>query len=185
MTDRTKAMDELIAGDADLYNVRAATLQAAADVVLHSLACSICLEINHCKCDTSKSWSAGPCQPPTDKLAEAILELGNHPIAYARIKGDKDRENPVERPHEPAYNHTQDGTANFERALSYASSIEAHADLQNSAYVAFMAERGDHLNMLVELAHQYLSDLRYPPAPDGKERRIERINEVLAKLETK
>ena len=103
--------------------------------------------------------------------------------ASARIKGDKDRENPVEHPHEPKYDHTQDGTANFERALSYARSIWSQADLINSGYAAFMAERGDHLNMLAELAHQYLSDLRYPPAPDSRERRIERIEQVLKEVQ--
>lgn len=110
-----------------------------------------------------------------------IVDVHSYNYASARIKGDKDRV-PVERPHEPAYDHTQDGTVNFERAMSYARSFEAQADLSNSAYTAFMAERGNHLNMLTELAHQYLSDLRYPPAPDSKERRIERIEAVLKQV---
>lgn len=100
--------------------------------------------------------------------------------ASARIKGDKDRATQSSAPTEPEYDHTQDGTANFERALAYARSFEAQADLANSAYAAFMAERDGHLLVLTELAHQYLSDLRYPPAPDSKERRIERIKSVLA-----
>lgn len=34
---------------------------------------------------------------------------------------------------------------------------------------------------LLELAHQYASDLRYPPTADSRERRLERIAAVLAK----
>ena len=157
MSDRTKAMDELIAGDADLYDAPAAWL-----------------------------YDFGGFRAAYIKRHEDLVEDGypETPLyASARIKGDKDRENPVERPHEPEYDHTQDGTANFERAMSYARSIESQADLKNSAYAAFMAERGDHMVMLVELAHQYMSDLRYPPAPDSKERRIERIKAVLAKVQ--
>ena len=36
---------------------------------------------------------------------------------------------------------------------------------------------------LVELAYQYLSDLRYPPSGDSKERRIERVKTVLEAIE--
>jgi len=34
---------------------------------------------------------------------------------------------------------------------------------------------------LLDLAYQYLSDLRYPPTSDSRERRIERIQHVIAK----
>lgn len=34
---------------------------------------------------------------------------------------------------------------------------------------------------LLDLAYQYLSDLRYPPTSDSRERRIERIQQVIAK----
>ncbi len=36
---------------------------------------------------------------------------------------------------------------------------------------------------LLELVYQYQSDLRYPPTPDSRERRLERIAAVLAKIE--
>jgi hypothetical protein len=60
--------------------IRAEALGEAAQCVLGSLACSICLEINDCKCAYDKAVSAGPCQPPADKLAAAIraLEGGGH-----------------------------------------------------------------------------------------------------------
>ena len=148
MTDRTKAMDALIAGDADLYDALDGLMAHMPDYA-----------------DTL--WQ---------NASEALEK------ASARINGDKDRENPVERP-QLEYDHTLEGTANFERALSYVRSLEADADFSNSQYAFFMAERGDHLNMLVELAHQYLSDLRYPPAPDSKERRIERIEAVLKQVQ--
>jgi hypothetical protein len=35
---------------------------------------------------------------------------------------------------------------------------------------------------LVQLAHQYASDLRHPPSADSVERRLERIAAVLAKV---
>jgi hypothetical protein len=41
----------------------------------------------------------------------------------------------------------------------------------------------DLSNELVELAYQYLSDLRYPPQGDSKERRIERIKRALEAVE--
>lgn len=103
-------------------------------------------------------------------------------IASARIKRDKDRESPVERP-QLEYDHTQEGTANFERALSQVRALENAADLSNSTYAAFMAERDDHLRVLTDLAHQYLSDLRYPPSSDSRERRIERIEAVLREVQ--
>lgn len=91
-------------------------------------------------------------------------------------------ENPAERP-QLEYDHTQEGTANFERALSKVRALENAADLSNSTYAAFMAERGDHLRVLTDLAHQYLSDLRYPPSSDSRERRIERIEAVLREVQ--
>ena len=130
--------------------------------------------------------------------------------ASARIKGDKDRDNPVERP-QLEYDHTQDGTANFERALLYASYHEVEAerltqaleranaqteqferdyylkcdeherDLKDAA--AYMGKRDAEIEALTELAHQYLSDLRYPPSSDSKERRIERIKAVLKQVQ--
>ena len=36
---------------------------------------------------------------------------------------------------------------------------------------------------LLALALQYRDDLKYPPSGDSLERRVERINDVLAKLE--
>lgn len=36
---------------------------------------------------------------------------------------------------------------------------------------------------LLELARQYLSDMRHPPAPDSRERRISLIEKVIAKAE--
>jgi len=41
----------------------------------------------------------------------------------------------------------------------------------------------DISNELLELAYQYLSDLRYPPSPDSRERRIERIEDVLKQVQ--
>ena len=35
---------------------------------------------------------------------------------------------------------------------------------------------------LIALAHQYASDLRHPPSADSRERRLERIADVLAKV---
>ena len=116
------------------------------------------------------------------RLFSEIMGQAADEIASARIKGDKDRENPVERP-QLEYDHTQEGTTNFERALSYARSLEIQADLSNSTYAAFMAERGDHLRLLTDLAYQYLSDLRYPPSHDSRDRRIERIEAVLKEVQ--
>ncbi len=108
------------------------------------------------------------------------------------------------------YDHTQEGTANFERALLHASYHEVESerltkaleranaqsekferewylkcdeherDLNDAA--AYMGKRDAQIQLLTELAHQYLSDLRYPPSPDSKERRIERIEAVLKEV---
>ena len=123
---------------------------------------------------TEQGW---PHDPDCETLQAAVRV-----IASARIKRDKDRERPVERP-QLEYDHTQEGTANFERALSQVRALENAADLSNSTYAAFMAERDDHLRVLTDLAHQYLSDLRYPPSSDSRERRIERIEAVLREVQ--
>lgn len=123
---------------------------------------------------TEQGW---PHDPDCETLQAAVRV-----IASARIKRDKDRESPVERP-QLEYDHTQEGTANFERALSQVRALENAADLSNSTYAAFMAERDDHLRVLTDLAHQYLSDLRYPPSSDSRERRIERIEAVLREVQ--
>lgn len=39
----------------------------------------------------------------------------------------------------------------------------------------------NRLRALLELAHQYASDLRYPPHPDSIQRRLERIQRVIDK----
>jgi hypothetical protein len=36
---------------------------------------------------------------------------------------------------------------------------------------------------LLELARQYLNDMRHPPAPDSRERRVSLIEKVIAKAE--
>lgn len=171
---RTKAMDALIAGDADLYDTAGGAMTPEQCVM-------VCPQ-----CEGDGTYADGTDEAACSTTCTRcegngwIVDVHSFNYASARIKGDKDRATQSSAPTEPEYDHTQDGTANFERALAYARSFEAQADLANSTYAAFMAERGDHLNMLTELAHQYLSDLRYPPAPDSKERRIERINAVLA-----
>lgn len=134
-----------------------------------------------------------------------------HWNASARIKGDEDRAAQSSAPTDLEYDHTQDGTANFERALLHASYHEVESerlvkaleranaqaeqferdyylkcdeherDMKDAA--AFMGKRDAHIGLLTELAYQYLSDLRYPPSPDSKERRIERINSALKAME--
>lgn len=44
-----------------------------------------------------------------------------------------------------------------------------------------MAEAAEVIRQLVDLAHQYANDLRYPVAPDSKERRLELIARTIAK----
>lgn len=44
----------------------------AGDVLMGTLACSICGEVDHCKCNFDMAVAAGPCQPSTDKQALAI-----------------------------------------------------------------------------------------------------------------
>ena len=165
---KAEAMDALIAEDVDLYN-------ALADLMAH--------KPDHA--DTL--W-----QNASDALE----------TASARIKGDKDRLASRAPPLE--YDHTQDGTANFERAFAeierlmgaleranaqteqferdyYLKCDEQERDRKDAA--AFMGKRDADMLVLTELAHQYLSDLRYPPSPDSKERRIERINAVLKEVQ--
>lgn len=43
-------------------------------------------------------------------------------------------------------------------------------------------EMQTRIDALVELAYQYQSDLRHPPTADSRERRLERIAAVLAKV---
>lgn len=151
---------------------------------------------------TEQGW---PHDPDCETLQAAVRV-----IASARIKRDKDRESPVERP-QLEYDHTQEGTANFERALLHASYHEVEAerltkaleranaqteqferdyylkcdeherDLKDAA--AFMGKRDAHIGLLTDLAYQYLSDLRYPPSSDSRDRRIERIEAVLKEVQ--
>ena len=141
---RTEAMDALIAGDADLYDVSDDVAMAAKVVV--------------------GTWTMNRNRE-TERMDKAIHRL-SVAIASTRIKGDKDRGNPVERPREPEYDHTHDGTANFERALAYARSLEVDADFSNSQYAFFMAERGDQLRMLAEVLEAIcaMQALRYGDA---------------------
>jgi hypothetical protein len=126
ITARRKAMDELIAGDVDLYDAPEATLLAWRYE---------CMSVGIVVVET-----------PGNRWASTIGWTEISRYASARIKGDKDRENPVERP----------------------QPLETQADLSNE---------------LVELAYQYLRDLRYPPFGDSKARRIERIKTVLEAIE--
>jgi hypothetical protein len=116
--------------------------------------------------------------------------------ASARIKGDKDRENPVERPQPVAWlydfvgfraayvrKHDDLAKKGYTETPLYAAPLETTPDISNDTYAFFMAERDDQLRMLTELAHQYLSDMRYPPSADSKERRIARIEQVLKEVE--
>ena len=188
---KAKAMDALIAGDADLYDVPPlGGLVTAAKVVVGIWG-------------VDRKRDAGRMDKAIHRLSSAI--------ASARIKGDKDRSIQSSAPTEPEYDHTQDGTANFERALLYASYHEVEIerltkaleransqteqferdyylkcdeherDLKDAA--SFMGKRDADMLVLTELAHQYLSDLRYPPAQDSKERRIERIEAMLKKVQ--
>lgn len=50
------------------------------------------------------------------------------------------------------------------------------------AVQAFAKHRTDAIADLLELAYQYQSDLRHPPTADSRERRLERIAAVLAKV---
>ena len=189
--DRTKAMDELIAGDADLYDVPE-TIPLAWRYERKSNG-TVVVEAPNNRWASTSGWTETPL------------------YASARITGDKDRENPVERPHEPEYDHKQDGTANFDRALLYASYHEVESERLTKALhranaqteqferdyylkcdeherdmkdaVIFMGKRDAQIEALTELAHQYLSDLRYPTSADSKERRIERIEAVLKEVE--
>ncbi len=144
---RAAVLDELIAGDADLYDANTWYSQAQLDEIKR-----------FARHDRDCSSRKGIYK---DAACDCGFEAASAPIASARIKGDKDRENPVERP----------------------QPLEIADDLSNSTYAAFMAERGDHLRMLTDLAHQYLSDLRYPPTGDSRDRRIERIEAVLKEVQ--
>ena len=59
-----------------------------------------------------------------------------------------------------------------------ADALRSFSDVMGAAAV-FMGKRDAQIELLTELAHQYLSDLRYPPVPDSRDRRIERIEAVL------
>jgi hypothetical protein len=48
-----------------------------------------------------------------------------------------------------------------------------------------MSRLADAAQDLLLLAYQYRDDLRYPPPADSRERRLERINEILKKVEGK
>ena len=172
------ALAELIAGDADLYDLQHGSMTPEQCVMvcpqcegegthadgLDEAACStICT-----RCE-SNGW---------------IVDVHSYEYASARIKGDKDRLASRAPPLE--YDHTQDGTANFERANAQAEQFERdyylkcdehERDMKDAA--TFMGKRDAHIELLTELAHQYLSDLRYPPSPDSKERRIDRITAAL------
>jgi|GEM_PF-4484462 len=52
---------------------------------------------------------------------------------------------------------------------------------QSLANAALIVRAVNNHDALVELAHQYASDLRHPPTADSRERRLERIAAVLAK----
>lgn len=51
-----------------------------------------------------------------------------------------------------------------------------------AANSAFIVRAVNNHYALIELAHQYASDLRHPPSADSRERRLERIAAVLAKV---
>ncbi len=55
----------------------------ASDALMSTLACSICGEVDHCRCNFDVAVSAGPCQPSTDKQVLAIRAL-------AKLKGSQD-----------------------------------------------------------------------------------------------
>lgn len=212
---RTKAMDELIAGDADLYDVPPSfesepSAPIPANVIeqfARDLECGDFGNVNGAL-NSRMCCNGHMCGCRGSTVGEYLAyELRT---ASARIKRDKDRENPVERP-QLEYDHTQEGTANFERALLHASYHEVEAerltkaleranaqteqferdyylkcdeherDLKDAA--AFMGKRDAHIGLLTDLAYQYLSDLRYPPSSDSRDRRIERIEAVLKEVQ--
>jgi len=157
---RTEAMDALIVGDADLYDIAGGAMTPEQCVM-------VCPQ-----CEGEGTYADGldeaACSATCTRCESNgwIVDVHSFNYASARIKGDKDGENPVERPHEPEYDHTQDGTANFERALAYARQLEADADFSNSQYAFFMAERGDHLRCLAEVLEAIcgMQALRYGDA---------------------
>lgn len=53
-------------------------------------------------------------------------------------------------------------------------------DLKDTAY-AFMKHRRSTQSALMNLAHQYLSDLRHPPTGDSLGRRIKYAEQVIAR----
>lgn len=84
---RGKAMDELIAGDADLYDVP--LVQSLTEKSVRAAEMAIL-------------YRRGGCGLDADILrmfSEAMGQAADY-IASARIKGDKGRENPAERPHD-------------------------------------------------------------------------------------
>lgn len=91
MTDRQTALDELIAGDADLYDPNGEHIaNAAMDTFMYSIQQAggfkkIMESMNYSSRIRSMMWLA-------------VQQHTKHLTASARIKGDKDRETPVERP---------------------------------------------------------------------------------------
>ena len=150
--DRTKAMDALIAGDADLYDALdglmahkpdyADTLWQNASEALENASARI-------KGDKDRATQSSA---PTDLVTAAKVVVGVWAI-------DRDRE-----------------TERMDKAIHR---LSVAIDLTP----ALLETAPDVTNELLELAHQYLSDLRYPPAQDSKERRIERIEAMLKKVQ--
>ena len=105
--------------------------------------------------------------------------------ASARIKGDKDRANQSSAPTDLVTAAkvvvgiwAMDRNRETERMDKAIHRLSAAIDLTPP----LLDKGADVTNKLVELAHQYLSDLRYPPSADSKERRIERIEAVLKEI---
>lgn len=69
------AVAAIIAAMQGQDSVRKQALEDAAQLVLGGLACSICGEIDDCRCDFDVAVSAGPCKPSSDRLAAAIRKL--------------------------------------------------------------------------------------------------------------
>lgn len=52
---------------------------------------------------------------------------------------------------------------------------------QNERIAASLSYISRQVDELMALAHQYRDDMRHPPAPDSRQRRIEWINRVIGK----
>ena len=69
-----------------------------------------------------------------------------------------------------------EGPNGYEVAEVYSDDCDRDEAMANARLIAAAPD-------LLELARQYLNDMRHPPAPDSRERRVSLIEKVIAKAE--